>query len=182
MRRRSFKGLFAVVIIVILSLALASCGGNSGGSNVSTSNSVLPLTDPNYSSDESSESTEPDPALQPRPGMPDYVGKYGLFKMVTADQTLDKDDLEILYKDSGGVAKNFVDIIDLENLHLALSGNANTVSYTKTDDTFLIKDSIGNSLELVLNGDELSLEFSDKLLGAQGEGYTVYFKKLATES
>jgi hypothetical protein len=179
MKRMTLKGLFATLVMLIMAGSMIGCGGSAPSSNTSS----IPLNElaqgGAQSQSQTAEDPANDPALAPRPGMPDYVGKYTLVRMQTVKgESLDEADLDIVYSSTGGAAKNFVDIIDTENLYLAMGGNTSMAAYTKNGNNITAKDSMGNSLKLLLNGDEISIEFSDELLGKPGEGYTVYFKKV----
>ncbi len=163
MKKGSRIGLLPMTLVIMAIVALAGCTPTPGTNAQATGTQAQSQTP-------SSSDAKPDTST--------HLGKYTLYKYVDATgETLDSDDLDVLYSETGGTAESFIDIFDEKSLYLALGENKSTYSYTKVGGTIIVKDSMGSELDIVWSGAELSIEFSDQVQGTQGQAYTVYFLK-----
>ncbi|HBT95274.1 MAG TPA: hypothetical protein DEB24_03895 [Coriobacteriia bacterium] len=163
MEKRGRVGVLPMMLAVLSVMALVAC-------------TPTPGTNPDASGTQAQSQTPSTPAADV--DISTHLGKYTLYKYTdVSGENLDSADLDVLFSDSGGTAESFVDIFDEKNLYLALGENKSTYAYTKVGNTLTLKDSMGNELDMIWSGAELSIEFSDQIQGTQGQAYTVYFLK-----
>ena len=166
MKKKMLVG-FLVMCLSLMAFALIGCGDKSDSSSQSSSS---------QSTTEQTQTPDPTPTPPPEPVVPDYVGKYIIVSMEMKDGKVEGDLLDQALASLGGAKENYVDIIDDKTLTIKMGGiTTPTTTYKKTGNTFTI-DSGGETFELLLSGDTITIVFTDEMLG-EGNGYTAVFKK-----
>ena len=104
------------------------------------------------------------------------VGTYVIVSMDLNGDMYTGDDLETALADSGGSSKNYIKIIDSQSLTMNLNGLVAPMTYTLSGGVLVARDVTDDVTELKLQGDTITVTFTDQLV-AQGNGYTAVFQK-----